>query len=223
MVIERRIRVLIVDDHSIVRRGIAFMLSTQPDMEVVGEAADGREAVQKVLALKPHVVLMDLSMPQGLDGIAAAEEIKDQFPEVKVIVLTMYDEDVYLCRLLRNGVEGFLLKQTAGENLIQAIRQVMNGDYWFESELPKEIVDEMKQRPEPENCDEDAVILTEREREVLVFLARGYQNREVAKELNISVKTVENHKANMMRKLGVSTVRELIEYGRRNRLLDLYR
>lgn len=213
-------KVLIVDDHEVVRTGLSLLVSAHPSFEVVGEAEDGREAVQAVYRLSPDIVLMDLSMPQGMDGLNATREIKKIDPDIKVVILTMYDENVYVWQAIKAGAEGFVLKQDSSSKLMDVMERVIAGKNAYETSLDPKIVEDMFEKREQDRDEYD--VLTDREREIVILTAKGYRNKEIADQLNISVKTVENHKNKIMHKLGISERHELIEYAQKNKLLQLY-
>ncbi|WP_269432635.1 response regulator [Numidum massiliense] len=216
-----KIRVLIADDHAIVRSGVNMLLSSQPDIVVVGEASDGREAVQKALELQPDVVMMDLSMPPGLDGIAATTELKKEAPDIHVLVLTMYDDEEYLFRVLNAGASGYIIKNAHDSELVAAVRAVYEGQAYLYPTAAKRLVESFLHRVEEGENVDIYHLLTDREREVLTLIAKGYGNKEMAEQLFISVKTVESHKARVMNKLGLYTRHELVDYAIRKGLLDL--
>lgn len=199
------VRLLVVDDHAIVREGLCRLLGTLPGFAVCGEAADGREAVARCVELAPDVVLMDIGMP-GMDGIEATARIKEACPAARIMILTAY-EDKNLVRLaLKAGADGYLLKHTDRDRLAQAILTLMEHGSWFEPELG------IGEEDVPSGDDAHFNALTRREREILAMVAAGSKNKDVAEALCISVKTVEKHRANMMKKLGFHSVAELVAF-----------
>ncbi|MEB3101324.1 response regulator [Ferviditalea candida] len=211
------IKVLLVDDHTLVRKGIRMLLQPYSDVQIVGEAHDGNDAVLKTIQLDPDLILMDLSMPDGLDGFSAAKEIQKHKPNVKIVILTMYDEEIYVQQAVRLGVQGYILKNSHGEMLIEAIREVYRGHIYYRSS-----VDEHKIKGWlAENPEEIPSVLTDREKEIVRMAALGFSNKEIAEKLLISIKTVENHKTNIMQKLQLKTKHELIQYAIQNKYLDL--
>jgi DNA-binding NarL/FixJ family response regulator len=205
-----KLRVLIVDDHKVLRDGLKRVINAEPDMAVVGEADDGQEAWQKAKELQPDVVIMDVSMPK-LDGIKATEKLKRECPQVKVIALTAYDNNGYMNRLFQAGASGFMLKLAAAEELINAIRIVAAGDSYLDKTLTGKILEGyIRQRSSNAGAKQDT--LTEREEEVLRLVAQGFINKEIAAKLNLSVKTVESHKSNFMQKLGLHSRAEIVRY-----------
>lgn len=209
----RKWRVVLADDHRIVRDGLRLLINGQPDMLVVGEAADGKEALKQARALKPDIVVMDLSMPE-LNGMQATQVLKSERPELKIIALTAHEDETYLAQLCKAGASGYVLKRSAGEALIQAIGVVAKGGVYFEPALAgKALLRQMAAVPDkshPRHAE-----LSEREKEVLLRLAWGYSNKEVAAELNLSVKTIETYKARIGEKLGLRSRTELVQYALR--------
>jgi two-component system response regulator NreC len=205
------IKVLVVDDHVLIRRGIRLILETYPDIKVVKEAGDGEEAVRMTMKYEPDVVLMDLSMPNGIDGFTAANEIIQQHPDTKILILTMYDEEVYIQKAVQLNAHGYILKNSQGGELYKAIQSVYNGQRYYQTGIPQEQIEKMfKQRKRKVS------ILTLREQEVVRLTVLGFSNLQIGEKLSISHKTVENHKANIMQKLGLKTKQELIQYGIQN-------
>jgi DNA-binding NarL/FixJ family response regulator len=207
-------RVLLVEDHVVVRQGIKALFSDEPDLEIVGEADDGRAALQSVSELEPDVVLMDISMP-GLNGIEATRQIRHNYPEVKVVVLSMHSNEEYVFQVLRAGASGYVLKQSDSSEVLTAIRAALAGGSFLSPPISRTVIDDYVRRAEARGGDDDLELLTSREREVLQLLAEGLSNREIAEQLNISIKTVETHRSNMMNKLGVSSKTELVKYALR--------
>lgn len=205
-----RIRVLIADDHALMREGIRALLRGSEDVEVVGEASDGREAVEKSHALRPDVVLMDVAMP-GLGGLEATLELRRELPEVRVLVLTQYDDREYVARFLKAGVAGYVLKKAAGSELVAAIRSAHRGGLVLDPGIAREAVD--LARPPAELAAEDPYeTLTEREKQVLKLVAEGGSSKDVAQMLGISVKTAMTHRENLMEKLGLHNRTDLIRF-----------
>lgn len=205
-----KLRVIIADDHKIIREGLKRVINAEPDMEVVGEADDGQDAWQKAIELQPDVVIMDVSMPK-LDGIKATERLKRERPHVKVIALSAYDNNGYINRLFQAGASGYLLKLAAAEELINALRIVAAGASYLDKTLTSKIL-EGYIRQKPLNIGAKQYTLTEREEEVLRLVAQGFINKEIAAKLNLSVKTVESHKSNFMQKLGLHSRAEIVRY-----------
>ncbi len=196
-----KIRVLIVDDHAMVRQGIATFIELQDDVELIGEAANGREAIARVEKLKPDVVLMDLVMPE-MDGVTATREIKVRYPDVKVLVLTSFVNDAQLTPALQAGASGYLLKDIAADDLMKAIRAAQRGETPLAPAVAKKLVEGARTPQDDESV--KLAALTERERQVLALLGRGLSNKEIAAKLSISEKTVKFHVSGVLSKLGVS-------------------
>jgi two-component system, NarL family, response regulator NreC len=216
------IRVLLVDDHAVVRSGLQLLIDAQSDMSVIGEAADGLEAVAKALELKPDVVLMDLSMPGGRDGLHTTAELTASQPDTKILILTMHDDEQYLFRSLKAGASGYILKSSPGAELLKAIRQVYQGQAYLHPSAAKKVIQGYLHGNTAADKDpaDTYDLLSEREKEILGLAAKGYTNKEMADMLAISAKTVENHKAHIMDKLGLSTRRDLMRFAVKRGLLD---
>ncbi|MNI37415.1 Oxygen regulatory protein NreC [compost metagenome] len=213
-------KIVIADDHAVVRSGFSMILNYQPDMEVVGTAADGIEAYQMVAKYNPDVILMDLSMPPGESGLIATGKISSDFPDTKILILTMYDDEEYMFHVLRNGAAGYILKNAPDEELLTAIRTVHKGGTYIHSKMATSLVREFIKK-DLDSADSDPFqLLSKREIEILPLVAKGYGNKEIAEKLYISVKTVEVHKAKMMEKLNLKSRPELVEYALKKKLLD---
>ncbi|WP_275900953.1 response regulator [Paenibacillus periandrae] len=213
------IKLCIVDDHAVVRSGLMMLLNTKEDMEVIGEASEGNEAIELALSLRPDVVLMDLSMPHGKDGLTAAKELKQVLPDIAVLILTMHDDDEYLFRAIHAGASGYILKTAPHDELLTAIRSVAAGNAYLYPTATKRLMIEYVDRLR-DGDGSSMETLSERETEVVSLVAKGYSNKEVAEQLVISVKTVESHKANVMEKLGLKTRPELVKYAMKKGLLN---
>jgi two-component system response regulator NreC len=199
------IRVLLAEDHETVREGLRLLVDAQSDMEVVGEAGDGRMAVERAGTLKPDVVVLDLTMPQ-MSGLAAARALKDTSPSIAVVALTRHDDDAYVQELLSLGASAYVLKQSASAELLRAIRAAASGGRYLDPALPAlQSVRDPRRRG-------NRLRITDREEEVLRMMAAGHSNKEVAITLDISIKTVEVHKANAMRKLGLRGRTDVVRY-----------
>lgn len=214
------IRILIADDHAIVRSGLTLLIQAHADLEVIDTAADGKEAVEKAIQLKPDVVLMDLSMPPGENGIVATTKCKAALPDVQILVLTMHDDEEYLFRVLEAGASGYILKSAPDVDLIHAIRTVASGDAYLYPSVTKSLIEEFLRRVQKGKEKDSYEILTDREKEILSYIAKGYSNKEVAEHLIVSVKTIESHKAKIMEKLHLKTRPELVRYAVKRGLLD---
>jgi DNA-binding NarL/FixJ family response regulator len=204
------LRVLLADDHVTVRHGLKLLIDGQPDMKVIAEASDGATAVKSAAALKPDVVVMDISMP-GMNGLVATRALKEQQPGTAVITLTRHSDDAYLQELLRAGVSGYVLKQSAPTELLRAIREAAAGAQYLDSTLAARVTAGFLAR-EGRTVDKPGAALSQREAEVLRLIASGYSNKEIAGRLSLSVKTVEAHKANAMRKLGLNGRIDIVKY-----------
>jgi DNA-binding NarL/FixJ family response regulator len=205
------LRILIGDDHATVRQGLKLLIDSQPDMGVVGEAADGNGVLQQAGALKPDIIVMDISMP-GMNGLIATRTLKRALPHVSIVALTRHDDETYLDELLRAGASGYVLKQSAPSEFLRAIRVVASGGIYLDPAMSSRVADGLLARHADVKSQPHAP-LTERESEVLRLIAIGHSNKEVATRLKISVKTVEVHKANAMRKLGLTGRVDIIRYG----------
>lgn len=197
-------RILLVDDHPVVRKGLVSCLANRANLLIIGEAADGREALRKVEELRPDLVLMDVEMPH-MNGLEATEAICKEFPTIKVLVLSMHNNPDYIVQAIQMGARGFAPKNLPAEDLIKAIEIVQRGEPYFPGQGA------LAGRPKKENI-KDASGLFEREKEVLIHLATGYGNREIAEILNISIRTVESHRARLMKKLNIHTIAGLTRY-----------
>ena len=207
-------KIIIADDHAVVRTGFSMILNYQDDMEVVATAADGVEAYQKVMTHKPDVLIMDLSMPPGESGLIATSKISESFPDTKILILTMYDDEEYLFHVLRNGAKGYILKNAPDDQLILAVRTVYNGETYIDMKMTTSLVNEFVNNSKNDDAptNDPFKILSKRELEVLPLVAKGYGNKEIAEKLFVSVKTVEVHKTHIMQKLNLKTKPELVEY-----------
>lgn len=214
------IRVLLAEDHTIVREGIRALLDENPDIEVVGEADDGRMAVEKVEQLHPDVVLMDNTMP-NLNGLEATRQIKRQFPEIMVLILTMHTDEEYVFQFLQAGASGYLIKNTASKELIAAIQAAHRGDSFLSPTISKTVIAGYLQHVTAIDKPDSYSLLTDREREVLQLLAEGFSVKAIAQELDITVKTVRNHRINLMEKLDIHTVSDLTKYAIRKGIINL--
>jgi two-component system, NarL family, response regulator NreC len=206
---DARLRILLADDHVTVRHGLKLLIDGQPDMKVVAEASDGNAAIESAVALKPDVVVMDISMP-GMNGLLATRKLKQRQPTAAIVTLTRHSDDAYLQELLRAGVSGYVLKQSAPSELLQAIRAAAAGGQYLDSALTARVTAAFLGKPN--RVSRPVTAVSERESEVLRLIASGYSNKEIAAHLSLSVKTVEAHKANAMRKLGLSGRIDIVKY-----------
>ena len=215
-----KIRVLVVDDHTIVRDGICALLGLAGDMEVVGEAANGREALEMVRKLMPDVVLMDMAMPV-MGGLEATRRIRKEFPKVKVLALTQYDDKAYVFPVIEAGASGFISKTAASSELASGIRSVHRGDSFLSPSVARFLVEDYQQVSSMKGGQDPYEQLTDREREVLKLAAEGYTTQEIADMLVLSPKTVEGHKTNLMSKLDIHNRTELVKYALRKGIITV--
>ncbi|MCB0154232.1 MAG: response regulator transcription factor [Anaerolineae bacterium] len=214
-----KIKVLLAEDHTIVRKGITSLLAAEADIEVVGEAEDGQEAVEKVEQLSPDVVLMDNTMPV-LNGLEATRQIKKRFPEVKVLVLTMHTTEEYIQQFLQAGASGYLIKKTAPKELVTAIHAVYDGDSYLSPSISTMIIEGYLHQATT-TSEDSYEKLTDRERQVLQMITEGASNREIAERLHLSIKTVNNHRMNLMDKLNIHNTAKLVKYAIRKGMISL--
>lgn len=212
------IRIVLADDHTIVRNALKLLLNHQPDMEVIGTASDSEEAYKQVEELHPDIVMLDISMPPGENGIITAGKIHTDFPDVRIIMLTMHADKEYLLYTVQIGVSGYVLKNAPEEELIEAVHTVYAGSDYISKEMVPYLVEGFVNRHEEGK--DGYLSLRERELEVLSLLARGYGNKEIGEKLFISVKTVESYRSKIMNKLGLHTRAELVEYALKKKLLQ---
>jgi DNA-binding NarL/FixJ family response regulator len=212
------IRILLADDHGVVRKGLRYLLQKSPEMEVVGEASDGREAVAMAADLNPDVVVMDIAMPH-LNGIEATSQIVKKNPKVGVIILSMHSDETYLVRALTAGAKGYLLKDSAETDLLRAVKTVCSGRPFFSPTIAQTLLEDYLLQLQQRNLQDSYELLTDREKEVLQLLAEGKSNKEVANLLNLSLYTVETHRANLMQKLNLHNTAELVLYAVRKKII----
>ena len=211
-----KIKVLVVDDHAIMRDGIRALLSLHDDIEIVGEASEGKEAIDKVEEFAPNVIVMDIAMP-GMDGLEATRRITKRNPRAKVIFLTQYDNKEYVLSTIKAGASGYIPKQAVGSELVSAIRAVCRGDSFLYPSAAAALIEGYRRQGEEEPYDR----LTEREREILRLIADGHTSREIADMLFVSLKTVLGHRAKIMEKLDLHNRTELIKYAMRKGLISM--
>ncbi len=214
-----KIRILVADDHALVREGIIALLKLHDDIEVLDEAADGRETIEKAVKLRPDIVLMDIAMP-GLGGLEATVEIKKANPDIKILVLSQYDDKEYISRLLKAKVSGYILKHAVGTDLISAIRAVARGEFYLYSSITSSLVDDFLSKKEVV-VEDPYERLTDREKQVLKLIAEGNTHKEVAILLNISVKTAVAHFSNLTEKLGIRSRAALIKFAIQRRIIQI--
>jgi len=210
----KRIRILLADDHAVVRQGFKMILGAQPDMEIVGEAGNGRDAVELAEQLRPEVVVMDVAMPE-LNGIEATRRITDALPHTRILALSMHKDSVYVRETLRAGARGYLLKDSPAGDLLAAVRAVASGQGYLSPEVSNAVLDDYRR-----HVSNPIDLLTSREREVLQMLAEGKTNKEIAGVLNLSVYTVDAHRGRIMEKLNLHSINELVRFAVRNGLVD---
>ena len=219
------LRILIADDHEVARRGIRAVLENHPGWAVCGEARDGRESVELAAATKPDLVLLDIGMP-NLNGLEAARQILTILPDVAILILTMHDSDNVVREVLRAGARGYLLKSDAGRDLVAAVEALQNQRTFFTTRVSQMVLDGFLDREKSggivKTDDSTTDVLTSREREVIQLLAEGKTSKEVAVALNLSVKTAETHRTNLMRKLGLHSVADLTRYAVRNGIVQVF-
>ena len=213
------IRVLLADDHGIVRKGLRFLLSQDPGIEIAGEAEDGREAVRLAAELQPHVAIVDIAMPQ-LNGLDAAAQITKASPRTGVIILSMYSDEEFLIRALTVGAKGYLLKDSAEADVLRAVHAVALGRTYFSPAIAHMLLEDYVRRLTQEGLQDRYDLLTDREREVLQLLAEGRSNKEVASILGVSVHTVDTHRTNFMQKLDLHNTAEIVIYAMRKKIIS---
>jgi len=213
-----KIRILLADDHTLFRQGIKTLISAEPDMEVAGEAANGGEAIERATDLRPDVVLMDIGMP-GFPSFEATRQIRRTRPETKVLFLTMYDDEDYLVEGMESGGSGYVLKDSPASQLLAAIRDVQRGGSFLSPRMLSQLVDDFRSRVKSANRLPRFATLTAREKQVLKMLAEGSSVKEIACDLNLSVKTVEAHKFNLMRKLDIHNKAQLVQYAIQKKII----
>lgn len=213
------IRVLIADDHGIVRQGTRSLLEKESDIQVVGDAEDGHSAVEMAESLKPNVIAMDIAMPQ-LNGLDAAAQIVRRHPEIGVIILSMHEEEDYLVRALSAGVKGYLLKDNAQVDLVRAVRAVAQKRAFFSPAIAQMLADDFTRQMQKKGLQDSYDLLTEREREVLQLLAEGKSNKEAATVLDVSPYTIETHRNNLMQKLNLHNTAEIVLYAVRKKIIS---
>ncbi|MGA3241340.1 MAG: response regulator transcription factor [Bryobacteraceae bacterium] len=214
-----QIRIALADDHAVMRTGLRLVLERQADFSVVGEASDGREAVALVQRETPDVLVMDIGMP-NLNGIEAARQVGAAAPQVAVVILSMHSDESYVLRALKAGARGYLLKESAESDLIAAIRAVHAGKAFFSPAVSRMLVEDYVRQLQDREIEDSYELLTTREREILQLVAEGKSNKEVAAILNLSLYTIETHRGNLMEKLGLHTVPELILYAVRKGVIS---
>jgi DNA-binding NarL/FixJ family response regulator len=212
------IRILLADDHGVVRKGLRFLLTQDPEIEIAGEAEDGREAVRLAAELQPNIVIMDIAMPQ-LNGLDAAQQITKTNPRSSVIMLSMYSDEEFLIRALSAGAKGYLLKDSAEADVLRAVHAVAQGRTYFTPSIAHTLLEDYMRRLQQEGVQDRYDLLTDREREILQLLAEGRSNKDVATLLNLSIHTVDTHRTNFMQKLGLHNTAEIVIYAMRKKII----
>lgn len=213
------IRIVLADDHTVMRRGLRLLLESRPAFTVVGEASDGRQAVQETEATQPDVAVMDIAMP-NLSGIEAAQRINSAWPQVAIVILSMHSDESYVLRALKAGAKGYLLKDSAEGDLIEAINSVHEGRTFFSPEITRMLMDDYVREIRSRGVEDSYDLLTPREREILQLLAELKSNKEIAQRLNLSSYTVETHRRNLQEKLNLHSLAELILYAVRKGVIS---
>lgn len=211
---KKKTRILLADDHKLVRQGFRLILLSQDDMDVVGETGNGREAVELAKTLKPDVVVMDVTMPE-LNGIEATRRIREFSPQIRILALSVHRDSVYVREIIRAGAEGYLLKESADTDLLAAVRAVAGGNSYLSPEVSGAILKDYRK-----HATNPLDLLTSREREILQMIAEGKTNKDIANSLNLSVYTVDGHRTRIMDKLNLHSVGELVRFAIRNGLVD---
>jgi two-component system, NarL family, response regulator NreC len=217
---DKKISIFIADDHNLVRQGIVALLKNCDDFIVIGEASDGMKAVSLVKELNPDVVIMDISMP-SLNGLEATYQIKREMPEIKILILTQHENEEYVIRMMKAGADGYILKNSVSDDLVNGIRALEDGEKFFSSSISKLILDEYIGKIKGKETKTQSPELTHREREVLQLLAEGDTNQQVAERLFISVRTVEFHRSNIMHKLDLHDLASLVKYAINKGIIQL--
>jgi two-component system response regulator NreC len=211
------IRILIADDHGVMRAGLRAMLEDEPDIEVVGEAADGQAVIDLAGKLLPDIILLDIGMP-GIDGLEATRRLKRTYSQIQVLILTLYEDEKLLREAIKVGASGYVIKRAAEDELMAAIKAVSHGDMYIHPAITRLLVSDLSPRVHLERGALES--LTPREREVMGYLIRGYTNRQIAEDLFISIRTVESHRASLLGKLGLKNRVELVEFAKKYGLMD---
>ena len=213
------IRIILAEDHTIVRQGLARLLEDQPNLEIVGQAVNGRMAIEMALELKPDIVIMDIAMPQ-MNGIEAAKRIRKDLPRTKILILSMYSHEHYIHELLEVGISGYLLKNASGRDIIKAIHAAMKDETFLSPSISKKVVDSYLSSRKGSSREERYKLLSNREREVFQLIAEGHSTREIANTLYVSVSTVKSHRSKIMEKLGIDNPVHLVHFAIQLGLVD---
>jgi len=218
--IDKRIRIFLADDHTIVRQGLAKLLEAEPGFEVIGEAEDGREAVNSVQKLSPDVVIMDIAMPM-LNGIEATRQIKKLMPQIKIIILSMHSHDRYISELIGLGASGYLLKDASGGEIVKAVAAAVKGDVYLSPSISRRVIDDYLTLKKTSSQEDLYTQLSNREREVFQMIAEGHSTKKIADVLCVSPSTVKTHRANIMDKLQLDNISQLIQFAIRLGIVDV--
>jgi two-component system, NarL family, response regulator NreC len=213
------VRVLLADDHGIVRKGLRFVLEQEPGMVVTAEASNGREALRMCEELKPEIAILDIAMPQ-LNGIEAVSLIRKASPQTACLILSMHSDETYILRALSAGAKGYILKDAVEDDILPAVRSVLSGKSYFSPAIAKTLLEDYVRYLRQRGLEDSYDLLTDREKEILQLLAEGRANKDVANLLNLSVTTVETHRTNMMQKLGLHSAAEIVLYAVRKRIIS---
>jgi two-component system response regulator NreC len=216
---EKKIRILLADDHIVVRRGLRLLLESQPEFSVVAEASNGNQAVEAAASVQPDVIVLDIAMPH-LNGIEAAQRILSAVPNVSIVILSMHSDEGYVLRALKAGAKAYLLKDSAEGDLIEAIKAVTRGKTFFSAEITKMLAEDYVREIRTRGAEDSYELLTPREREILQLLAEGKSNKDIANLLNLSLYTVETHRRNLQDKLNLHSFAELILYAVRKGVIS---
>lgn len=215
----RKYTVFLVDDHKILRESLIYLLKQEPELEVVGEAADGHDAYRDIMRIQPDIAVLDISIPR-LNGLDLAAKLKQDLPQLKIVMLTMHKSEEFIARAYSAGVSGYLLKENALEELLKCIRQVIAGKTYISEDMVDTVIHGFVKSHQTDSGGKAPEMISSREREIVQLLAEGRSNRDIAELLNLSVKTVETHRANIMKKLNFKSITDLVLYAVRNHLIE---
>ncbi|BCR06701.1 DNA-binding response regulator [Desulfuromonas versatilis] len=214
-----KVKVMVADDHPVVRGGLQLLLNAQPDMEVVGDAGDGQTVLEKLKFCRPDVLMLDISMPE-VNGLDVARRVREDFPRVRVVIVSMHDKDVYVRQALESGVFGYVLKGASSSELLEAVRAAGRGDYYLSSRVRADLIQAYLKQPPPQPASHTYDLLSEREQQVFRMLVEGHSTGEIAEQLFVSPKTVEKHRVNVMKKLDCPDLLSMVKFGIRIGIID---